>query len=126
MRPRESAQAVNEVDTVSLQLILDNGNLAFDNPLNPKAEICHGDLIFGVIVGAVEALLVEAGKMENGFAHGFAGDGAGVGADAADGRLFFNEGNAFASFYCLNGGALPARTGTNHNQFIRLHSWIPV
>src|SRR6185295_3114317 len=125
MRASKGAEAMNQIDAVALELVLDDGDFAFDDALNAKAEIRHSHLIFGVVVRAVKTLLVEAGEMEHGFTHRFAGNGAGVGADATDSSLLFDERDTLSGFYSLNGGALPPGTRTNHNEFIRLHSWIP-
>ena len=59
-------------------------DFGLDHVLDAEGQIRHGDLFFHAVVDAVDALVVVAGKMQHGFAHGLAGNGAGVDADAAD------------------------------------------
>jgi hypothetical protein len=48
--------------------------------------------------------------MQDGFAHGFTGDGSGVDAHPAHGKLLFNDGDALSGFGRLDGSALPTRS----------------
>ena len=52
-----------------------------------KVEVFDRDVLFHAVTRAVQAALAEPREIEDGFAEGFAGDRAGVGADAADDRL---------------------------------------
>ena len=72
------------IDAVARKLRLRDVDFGLDHLVDAEAEVRHGDLFLDVIVDAVDALVLEAGKMQHGFAHGLAGDGAGVDAGAAD------------------------------------------
>ncbi len=123
---RKAADAVDHLDAVAHQLILRDSNFVFHHVLDAKIQVRHGHVFFYVVVRPVEILVVEAGEMQHRFAHSLAGDGAGVDAHPADGGLLFDDGDSFSRLRALNGGALSARAGTNHNQIIRLHLRSPV
>jgi hypothetical protein len=60
--------------------------------------------------------------MQHGFAHGLAGDGAGVDRGPADHFHFFYERGFFAEFRRLNSGALARRSGTNYDNVVLVHN----
>ena len=62
------------------------------------------------IIDAVDALVLVTGKVQHGFAHGLAGDRAGVDAGAADDFALLDDHHPAAALGALNGGAL-ARPG---------------
>jgi hypothetical protein len=51
--------------------------------------------------------------MQDGFAHGLAGDGSGVDADAADDFALLDQDDAAAAFCPLNGRPLAGRPGAD-------------
>jgi hypothetical protein len=59
--------------------------------------------------------------MHDGFAHGFAWDGAGIDARASDDFTAFYQGDALAELGALNGGALARRTRADHEQIVSFH-----
>ena len=60
--------------------------------------------------------------MQHGFAHGFAGNSAGVDRGTADHFHLFNERGFFAEFCGLNGGALARGSGTNYDNVVLVHN----
>ena len=80
----EAGVAVEEVDVVAMQLVLDGGVLAFDELGNAKHQIFNLDLCFDAVAAAVEGALAKAAQEKDGFAESVAGDGAGVRAGAAE------------------------------------------
>ncbi len=116
---------MNHRDIVAFQLALNHANFVFNDVLDAKIKIRHGARVFGVVVRAVKAFVVETGKVQNRLAHRFAGDRARVGAHPADGRALFDDRHPLAGFGSLNCGALSAGTRTNDNQIKRLHSQVP-
>ena len=89
--------------------------------IDPEIQVIHGDVIFGVVICAVEGLVIEAGKMQHRFAHGFAGNRSGVDAHAADHALFFDDSHSFPEFCGLDRCALSARSGAYNHKIIRSH-----
>ena len=51
-----------------------------------------------LVIGAEEILGIEAGEVQDSFAHGLAGDGAGIDAHAADGALLFDIATRLPAF----------------------------
>ena len=62
--------------------------------------------------------------MQHGFAHGLAGNGAGIDAGAAHDLALLDQGHAFAGFGALNGGTLSGRPGADYDQIEGLHASI--
>ena len=91
---RKLPRAVEHIDAVARELRLHHVGLGLDHLVDAESEIRHGDLVFDVIVDAVDALVFEAGEMQNGLAHGLAGDGSGVDANAADDFALFDQHDA--------------------------------
>src|SRR5579863_2199258 len=89
--------------------------------LRPKGQIGHGDSFFYAIVHAINVLVVEAGEMQHGLAHGFAGNGAGVDGGAAHYFHPFDQGRLFAEFGGLDGSALAGGPGANDDEIERFH-----
>jgi len=109
------------VDAVAGKLRADHIDFGFDDVEGAEGEICHGDLFLHAIVDAVDALILIARKMEDGFADGFAGDGAGVDGGATDDFEFLDKTGALAELGRLNGGALAARSGPHHDEIVLFH-----
>src|ERR1700747_2377995 len=108
------------------KLRLNYSHFILDYPLYAVIQIRHRHDFFHPIVRAVKILIIESGKVQHRFAHGFTGDGASIDTHAADRFALFNHCHSLAGFCRLDGGALPARSGANHNQVIRLHLGSPV
>src|SRR5580698_1643990 len=120
------SSAVEYVHSVTLELVLSHSNFVLDHTLDAEDDISHGDSRRGAAIGTVEVLGIKAREVQNGFAHGLAGDGAGIYADTADGALLFDDRNSLAGLCALDSGTLASWTRTNHNQIVGLHSQCPV
>jgi len=84
----ELAGAVEKIDAVALELVLNHSDFVFDDALHSEVEVGHGDDFLGALIGAVKFFVIETREMQDGFAHGLAGDRAGIGADATDAVAF--------------------------------------
>ena len=122
----EDAQAVVQLHTVALQLVLENGGLIFDHPRDPEIQVLHGDVVFYVVIGAVKRLVVETRKVQHSLAHCLARNGTGVDADASNDTLLFNHRHPFSGLGRLDCGSLPTRPRADDHQIILLHVRIPV
>ena len=114
----EAGDAVDHVDAVARELGLGHVHLGLDDGLDAEGQVGHGDLFLDPVVHAVDGAVVVAGEVEDGFAHGLGGDGAGVDADAADDGAGLDNGHALFHFGGGHGGALPGRPGTDDDQVI--------
>ena len=65
--------------------------------------------------------MAEPREIEDGFAEGFAGDGAGVGADAADDLFALDDADFLAQFGGLDGGFLPGGAGPDDQKIVVGH-----
>ena len=100
-------------------------DLGLDHVLHAERQIRHRDLFLHAVVDAVDVLVVVAGKMQHRFAHGLAGNGAGVDADAAHApRAFSTSATRFPDFARLNRGPLPGRPRADHDHVEGLHASI--
>jgi|ERR1700722_14548029 len=119
----KASGAVNEHHAIALQLVLDDSDFIFYDMLYPEIEVRHGYRLIAVgVADAVKIFVVKAGQVKYRFAHGFAGNGAGVDAHPAHRGLAFDNGDALAGFRGLNSGALSPRPRTDHDQVIRQKS----
>ena len=89
-----------------------------DDVVGAEEQVVDGDVLLDGIRRAVDAADLVAGEVDDGFAEGLAGDGAGVDACAADGGAAFGDGDAFVQAAGLDGGADAAGAGTNHEEVI--------
>src|SRR5262249_25211430 len=96
-------------------------HLRLHHLVDPKPEVCHGDLVFDVVVDAVDSLELEAGEVQNGFAHGLTGNRPGIDACAPDDFALLDHNNLAAAFGCLDRSALAGRTGTDDNDVVYPH-----
>ena len=79
------------LDVVARELRLGDVDLGLDDVLDAEGQVGHRDLFLHPVVHAVDGLVVVAGEMQHGLAHGLGGDGAGVDADAADDLAHLDE-----------------------------------
>ena len=96
VRIDEAGHAEQHLDVVARKLRHGDVDLGLDHVLHAEGQIRHGDLFFHAVVDAVDVLVVVAGKVQHRFAHGLAGNGAGVDADAADALAPFDQSHALA------------------------------
>ena len=121
VRIDEAGHTGEHFDAVARKLRADHVHLCLDHMLRAKAEVSHRDLLFHAIVDAVDALIVETGKMKDRFADRLAGDGAGIYGRAADHFKFFDERDTLAVLCGLNGGALSRGPGPDDDKIEFFH-----
>src|SRR5882724_8896740 len=83
-------------------------------------EVVDGEIFLERIVNAIEAALLESGKVEGGFAQGLAGNGAGVDATAAHVFGALDDGDALAEIRGLGAALLTSRPAADHDEVERL------
>src|SRR6185503_1853346 len=96
----------DQIDAVTRHLVLHNLNFVLDDVVGAKREIFDRDRLFQTIAGSVEVALAEPREIENRFAEGLAGDGAGVGGDAADDGSAFDDADGLTELGGLDRGFL--------------------
>jgi hypothetical protein len=114
----KAGDAVDHVDAVARELRLGHVHFGLDDGLDAEGQVGHGDLFLDPVVHAVDGAVVVAGEVQDGFAHGLGGDGAGVDADAADDGAGLDDGHALLHLGGGHGGALPGGPGTDDDQVI--------
>src|SRR6478609_7482280 len=117
----ETGRAADHVDAVAGHLILDDGDLVRDHVVGAEGEVLDRDVGFHTIAGAVEIALSEAGQVEDGLAQGFAGNGAGMDANAADHLLPLDDANVFSELGGLNRRLLTGRPRANDQKVVVRH-----
>lgn len=122
MGVEEAGRAGDDIDAIARELALDNVNFRLDDVGGAKAEIGHGDVFLHMVVGTIDTLIFVSGKVKDGFANGFAGDGAGVNGTATDDFEALDESGAFAELGGLDGGALASGTGTDDDEVVLFHN----
>src|ERR1700728_1584107 len=118
----ETGHAADDFDAVAGKLGLGDIDLSLDDVLDAEGKIGHGDLFLHAVIHAVDGAVVVAGEMQDGFAHRFAGDGAGVDADAADDAAHLNERYVLAPLDRGNSGALTGRARTYYQKIVFRHA----
>ena len=114
---RASPQRISML--VAHHLFADDADLGADDLPATGDQVVHGDL--GAVAVAVKAPLLDAGQVQHGFAQGFAGDGAGVGADAADDGVALDERDLLAELGGLDGGLLAGGTAADDDHVDVFH-----
>src|SRR6185312_477757 len=94
MRIDETRGADERRDAIAAQLVVDDFDLAFDDPLDAVREVAGRDAVADDVILAVERALAKAGEVENGFAEGLAGDRAGVNAHTTGHLSPIDDGDA--------------------------------
>src|SRR5262249_16394899 len=116
----EGGNAAEDFDVVAGQLCANDVDLGFHHILPPESKVPHRNLFFDAVVDPVDVLVIEAGQVQHRLAHGFAGNGAGVYADAADPVRFLDDGDELAELGPLDRGTLSCRARPDHYQIVRL------
>src|SRR2546428_12080060 len=119
MRIQKCGLSAHEVDMVKREIFQDAPALHVHHFALVMHEVVNGKIFLERIVDTVEAALLEAGKIERGFAEGLAGNGTGIDTTAAHMLAALDDGHAFAkvgslSASLLTGGA-PASDGPVSN-----------
>jgi hypothetical protein len=121
VRIEKTGGAGNDVDAIAGELGLDDVDFSFDDVGGAEGKIGHADVFLHAVVGAIDALVLVAGEVQNGFANGFTGDGAGVDGDTADDFEALDQSGAFAELGGLNGCALTGGTRTDDDEIVLFH-----
>ncbi len=116
VRIDEAGFPVDHIDAIARHLVLDDLNFVRDDVVGAKGEIFDRDRLFQAISGSVQIALAEPREIEHRFAEGFAGDGAGVDADAADDFFALDDADFLAELGGLDRGLLAGGPGADHEQ----------
>src|SRR6266851_5169374 len=108
--------AVQDFDVVECEIFQNALALHIDDLTLMVHEIVDGEIFLERIIDPVKAALLEAGKVERGFAKGLAGNGASVDATAAHMFGALDNGDAFAEIGGLRAALLPRRAATDHDE----------
>src|SRR5271170_2215530 len=117
----KTGNAGQHIHTIARQLRLGHIDLGFDDVLYAEGQIGHRDLLLHAVVHAVNRAVGVAREMQHGFAHRFAGNGAGVDTDAAYHAAHFNQPNAFPLLYRGYSSALSGGARADDEQIVCVH-----
>src|SRR5713101_823577 len=112
----ERGLAADEFDVMEGKIFQDAPALHFDNLALVMHEVVHREVFLQRVIDAVEAALLQAGKIECGFAQGLAGNGPRV--DAAPAHVFgaLDDGDALAEVGGLGAGFFTGRTAADGDE----------
>src|SRR5712664_2734946 len=119
--------AGHELDMVECEVFQNEPALHVDDFTLVVHEIVDGKIFLERVVDTVETALLEAGKVERGFAEGLAGNSAGVDATAAHMLGALDDGNAFAEIGGLGAALFTSRAAADHDEIesiIRSHEFL--
>src|SRR5260370_6659774 len=108
--------AVHALDMVECEVFQNAAALHVDGFTVVMHEIVDSQILLKRVVDSVETALLEAGKVERGFAEGLAGNGAGI--DATSAHMFgaLDDGDAFAEIGGLGGAFFTSRAAADDDQ----------
>jgi hypothetical protein len=86
-----------------------------------ECKILDRDVGFQSVPSTVKIPLPESGKVEDGFAQGFTGNGAGMYTDSADHFLPLDDAYFLSELGGLNGGLLTGRPRPDNQQVVLSH-----
>ena len=121
----ETGGAGKHLDVIARQLRFGHIDFRLDDVLHAEGKIGHRDLVFDAIIHAINGAVVVAGKVKHAFAKSFAGDGAGVDADAADKFALLHHGDALAQLGGRNCRSLSGRARPEDEQVKYFHRSFP-
>ena len=124
----ERSDPANHLDVVARQVLLDDEELALDDPLHVSDQLIHGGARAGPeLLGRLQAGTGIAAPHR--LAEGLGRDGSRLDADAADHLLLFDDRHLPAQLGGLDGGALAGRTAADADEVIgvavRAHNYPP-
>ncbi len=129
VRVLERRLAANKLDVVQFEILEDALAFHLDDFPFVVHEIVNGKIFLERVIDAIEAALLESGKIERRFAQRFAGDGARVDAASAHVLGALDDGDALAKIGGLRAGFFSGRAAADHDQvelFARRHTNLPV
>src|SRR5579871_3456504 len=103
---------------IAAQLRLDDLDLARHHRVGAEDQVLHRNVFFQRVTPAVEGALAQAAQVQDGFAKGLAGNGAGVYANAADGALALDNGDFLAQLRRADGRLLSCRPAADDDQVV--------
>ncbi len=118
VRIQETRVAFVNGDAIAAQLRLDDLDFARHHRVGTEDEVLHGDGFFQRVAAPVERALPQAAEVEDGFAKGFAGNGAGVHAHSTDGAFALDDSHFLAQFGGADGGLLSGGTAAHYHQVV--------
>jgi len=121
MRVDEAGFPIDQIDAVARHLILHDFNLILDDVVGAKGEIFDRNRLFQAIFGPIQGALAKSCEIKNRFAEGFAGDGAGIGTDAANDFFALDDADFFAQLGRLNRSLLAGRPGPYDKKIVMGH-----
>src|SRR6266849_2010965 len=116
MRVLEGSLATDEFDLVERKIFQDAPAFHVHDFALVVHEIVDGEIFLQRIVDAIEAALLESGKIEGGFAEGLAGNGAGVDATSAHVLGAFDDNDALAEVGGLGAALLTSRAAPDDDE----------
>ncbi len=111
----ERGPAADELDVMNCEIFQDALALHFHHFSLVVHEIMDGEIFFQGIVDAVEAALLETGKVECGLTKRLAGDGAGVDAASAHMLGALDDGDALVKIGSLRASLFSCGATADHD-----------
>src|SRR5260370_18002981 len=108
--------AGHEFDVMKCEVFQNAAALHVDDFTLVMHEIVDGKIFLERVVDTVETALLEAGKVERGFAKGLAGNGASIDATSAQMLGALDDGNAFAEIGGLGAAFFTSRAAADPDQ----------
>jgi hypothetical protein len=124
VRIDEAGLSKDQVDAITRHLVLHDLNFIPDDVVGAKEKIFDRDRLFQAIFGSVQGALAESREIEDCFAEGFAGDGAGIGTDAADDFFALDDADFLAELGGLDRGLLAGWSTPYDEKIVLGHRFI--
>ena len=124
MRVLECGLAADELDAVQLEIFQNALPLHLNHFALVVHEVVYGQILFQRVIDAVQAALLQARKVERGFAERLAGHRAAVDAASADNGSSLDDGHPLAEIGRLGARLFSGGSAADHHKierFIRRH-----
>src|SRR5260370_5426878 len=119
MRVLKGCLAADEFDLMECEVLQNALALHVDDFTLVVHEVVDSKILLEGVVDPVKAALLEAGKVESGFAQGLAGNSAGINAASAHMLGALDDGNALAKVGGLGGALFTSRAAADHDEIER-------
>jgi hypothetical protein len=127
MRFLKGCLAADEFDLMECEVLQNALALHVHDFTLVMHEVVDGKILFQRVVDTVETALLEAGKVESGFAQGLAGNRAGINAASAHMPGALDDGHTLAKVGSLGTALFTGGAAANHDQielFVRGHTFL--
>ncbi|SKV75452.1 Uncharacterised protein [Mycobacteroides abscessus subsp. abscessus] len=114
----EAADAADQVDPIALQLGAHHLDLLADDMLGAGQQILRGDVGLHAVAGAVQLALVHARQIEHRLAQCLGRNGPGIGADATEHVVAFDDRHRLAELGRGDGGLLASGAGPDDDEIV--------